>query len=352
MKNELKKTTKISLIVLLVGILLLVVGLCSGGKLNYAIDIKNKKMYMPKDGEDSFVSKTVEVDAFNELEMDIDVADVEIKQGEGYSVSYNLEEWNVPAVEVKDQKLTIANTDKQTARIGLQFDIFGFHIGPFSWDNEQNKITITVPKDTELDDLKLKVSTGNICIDQIQITDYIIEAESGEMVLSNTELGTGSILAEYGNVELKKVEGKECTLNMESGSGSFEDLKLEKLDLNAEYGNVEFDKAEILNLILINSSGEVILNGFTGDSLDIFAEYGNISIDETTANNLKLTCESGETNIKLLGNLEDYNLDIEVESGTLEINGDEQGEKVKRETGKSKNITIANEYGNVNLEIR
>lgn len=352
MKNILKKLTKISLIILPIGVLLLIIGLCSGGKFNYAIDMNNKKMYVAEEGEHTSVSKTLEVDAFNELEMDIDVAEVEIKQGDDYCVSYNLEKWSVPTVEVKDQKLTVSNADKQTTHIGFQFDIFGFHIGPHVWDDEGNKITITVPEDVELNDLKLIVSSGNISIEKIQIADYSIEAESGEVILSNTELGKGSIFAKYGNVEFKQIEGKKCLLNMESGSGAFEDVKLEQLDLNAEYGNVEFDKTEILTLMIENSSGEVRLNQFKGDTMDIVAEYGNISIDETTAANLKLVCESGETNVKLIGNLEDYNLDIEVESGDLEINGEEQGEKVNRETGKSKSVTIANEYGNVDLEIR
>lgn len=352
MKTVLKKTTKIILIILLIGIILLIIGLCSGGKLNYTIDFRNKKMYMKEDTEGAFVSKTLEVDAFNQLEVDIDAADVEIKQGEEYSISYNLEEWLVPTIAVKDKKLTIVNADKQAAHIGLRFDVFGFHIGPYIWNDVQNKITITVPKDAKLEKLNLKVLTGDICINEIQIEDYGIEAESGEINLSDIEFGTGTILAEYGDVELKKVEGEECSLNMESGSGSFKDVSLRKLDLNAEYGDVEFHTAEILKLNLTDCSGEVSLTQFAGDSMDIFAEYGNIFIDETTVGNLKLTCESGEMSVKLIGDLEDYNLDIEAEAGDLEINGEEEGSKVKRDGGKSKNITIVNEYGDVDLEIR
>ena len=93
-----------------------------------------------EDYEDAGSMTIVDTEAFDSMDLDIDVGDLEIVAGDSYQIQYNYPKKSEPKVEVENGKLII--TQKQKIKRHYY---------------QEHKIIITVPKDLEMKSLDLNM---------------------------------------------------------------------------------------------------------------------------------------------------------------------------------------------------
>lgn len=368
MKKILKKCGIVSLCIIGVGILFLVIGLISGGRIGFTIDIHGQKVITKDTKAESYVEKTVDLDAFSQLEVNVNAADVEIKRGESYQVQYYMLSSEVPTIEVKNKKLIVNSKDMASVHSIVNFQFFDFEF--LSSDSKREGIVITVPKDIELSEANVKVESGNITLTDltihtayassaygdVKVSNFISDevnfsSESGDIELTNVEMKQNQVVTEYGKLTVKECSGENGTFVLESGDCRMEALELQQLQVTNQYGEIELKKSILDSCKADCENGDIIVDECTVKKAELYAEYGNILIEKSIIDQIQSDCESGDTKVDLQGELSEYNLDLITESGEIKINGQENGENYKNITDKEKSIKAKNEYGNIDILI-
>lgn len=361
MKKALKSCVIVSLCLIMVGFIFLGIGLLSGGSVSYVVDVRNFKV-RTHNAED-YVEKTLDMDAFSKLQLNVSETDVEIRKGEDYQISYYLPEDEIPSIEVKNQELIVTGKDLNSQQ---------YTIGFFQWDwNEDDCIVITVPEDAEPIEASLNVESGDIrlqdmvfetvdlCADygDIDVSDVTsggadITVESGDIMLKNIKLKDGNIINEYGNLVVENAFVEKAVLEWESGDCKLNNLESKELHVTNEYGEVVIGQSTVNSCKIANESGEINIEDCKGETLELNASYGDIMIGTSIWNHVQATCESGDVEINLIGEMSEYDLDLTAESGEININGEENGEMYKEIFNREKSISVKSEYGDVDISVK
>lgn len=366
MKKTLKSCVIVSLCMIAAGFVLLGIGLLNGGSISYVVDVRNFKVRTQSSAED-YVEKTLDMDAFSKLQLNVSVTNVEIRKGEDYQISYNLPKDEIPTIEVKGQEVIVTGKDLNSQH---------FTIGVFQWDWEEDSskkdcIVITVPENAEPLEATLNVESGDvrlqdmvfetvdICADygDIDVSGVTsdcaeISAESGDITLKNIKFKDGNIRNEYGDLVVENASVEKAVLGWESGDCKLKNLESNELQVTNEYGDVVIGQSTVNSCKIANESGEIKIEDCKGETLELNASYGDIKIDTSIWNHVQATCESGEVEIDLIGELSEYDLDLTTESGEININGEENGEKHKDIASREKSISVESEYGDVDIFVK
>jgi len=157
MKKTLKSCVIVSLCMIAAGFVLLGIGLLNGGSISYVVDVRNFKVKTQSSNRaEDYVEKTLDMDAFSKLQLNVSVTNVEIRKGEDYQISYYLPKDEIPSIEVKDQEVIVTGKDLNSQH---------FTIGIFDWEWEEDSskkdcIVITVPENSEPLEASLKCGIG------------------------------------------------------------------------------------------------------------------------------------------------------------------------------------------------
>lgn len=354
MNRILKRIAIISCVLLVCGIVCMVMGTGLGGQLNYAFNFKNHKVYVPTDEEMQYVDKTMDVEAFDSVDVELGNVDVEMRQGENYQVQYHLTSWDKPVIEVKDRKLVIRNEEDKTATFGWSFGIFGLQIGSPS-QKEQKKMIVTIPENVKLENMKLNSEFGDINMSDLQMESCDIKADSGALSLDNIEAVNATILSEFGNVTVNNMTGEMNTITANSGDCGLDEVQSNQLNVTAEYGKVKLNEIKAEELVVDAASGDVLLANVSADIVDIVAEYGDVTMDVLNGDTCTIEAQSGKCE---LDTIHLVNLMLDAEYGNVNLSEIEVDKIVV--DADSGNITCRDliaklsewkaEYGNVSIE--
>lgn len=133
----------------------------------------------------------VELNAFDSISFDIDIAEVTITTGDTYQLSYTSTKNLVPEYEVKDNTLHITQISKNR------------HY-PRRNGHDNCSISITVPKDTVLSKISGNCDMGDFDIMELNATDIDITCNLGDISITDTTAATMTIDCNLGNCEIYK----------------------------------------------------------------------------------------------------------------------------------------------------
>lgn len=368
MKQALKSCVIVSLCMIAAGFVLLGIGLLNGGSIRYVVDLRKFKVKTQSSSNaEDYVEKTLDMDTFSKIQLNVSATNVEIKKGEDFQISYYLPKDEIPSIEVKGQELKVTGKDLHSQN---------FTVGFFQWDWEEDSskkdwIVITVPEDAEPLEASLNVECGDIrlqdmvfesvdiCADygDIDVSDVTsecadISAESGDITLKNIKWKDGNIINEYGDLVVESASVEKAVLDWGSGDCKLEKLEIDDLHLMNEYGEVVMGQSVVNSCKIDNESGEVKIEDCEGEMLELNVSYADIRIDTSIWNHIQAICESGDVEINLIGELSAYDLNLTTESGEININGEECGEKCKNVANREKSISIENEFGDVDIFVK
>lgn len=190
-------------------------------------------------------------DAFDSIDVNVDIAEVTICKGTEYKVSYEYKNVGIrnykPTVSVADGKLRI--TQKVVSS--------GISLGT---KNGYCNITITVPSDVVLSDTKVVIDIGNLNIrnvafdsidgqldvgeinaDDIKANKVTIGTNVGEIEISNSSFEKGRFTADVGTITLNSISAESVSANANIGDIVLElnsDSKDADIDLVCDIGSV------------------------------------------------------------------------------------------------------------------
>lgn len=248
MKKFYKIMGSIAIVFLIIGIILTGTGLVLGGQ-NHEFK-SNKWFSMVINPSVEKLEYTV-LEEFDTLELDIDLGDIEIKNGKEFAIEYAL--YETVHYSVKNRKLTVDTKDN--ALINLNFG--------FGKKTEDTYITVYVPRDIELEIKEINADMGNVTISDMSLKNVNIDADMG-------------------NINLKNVS------------------------LNKFYADADM--------------GDIIFEGRATDKIEADADMGTIKIKGYLECDITANADMEDIDIYSYYNAENYQYEIDVDMGEKEIN--------------------------------
>lgn len=222
MNNLFKNLFIFSLVIIVIGVVMIVVGATLGGNFKeFNFNMENS------------VNINETYSNVNELELNLRFGDIKIENGDTFRIEGSVPDNIKFQTSVKDGKWTI----KDDTKIG-KISIFGFPISKHDY-----KVTIYIPSNINLDKIKIDVGA--------------------------------------------------CKLEAET-------LEAKKVDINV-------------------GAGEFTVNKLISDSNNIDCGVGKIQINSSTFNNSSIKCGVGEITMKVNGNQNNYNYEIDSAIGDINI---------------------------------
>jgi len=131
--------------------------------------------------DDTKISEAKKVSPFSNIQLEAGTMDVSIKEGDDYQIAYTTPKDRKPEYSVKNNTLTV----KQDSHHFFSVLNFGFHAS--------NKVIITVPKDTSLDNVDLTNNVGDVLLDKINTKAFSCSMDTGDVTVRDSITDVGDV---------------------------------------------------------------------------------------------------------------------------------------------------------------
>ncbi len=146
-------------------------------------------------------------------------------------------------------------------------------------------------------------------------------------------------------------EMQEIELDGGSGTITISNLIMDKLDLNIGAGKTTISNIEAKNVDIDGGAGTLNIESSKLNNLDLDSGAGSVTISSYLTGKSKIDCGVGRTNITLLGEEDDYEINAEKGLGNLSIAGKEYGNKINYGKGKNK-IKVSGGVGEIIIRFK
>lgn len=195
-----KKIITIAVLCMLGGPLLIFVGYQNGGK-----------QYLQQKLHPLYLVVQEGLPAFTKINIDADVLDVQIVEGDQFSIDINYDKSNDVRYQVRNDELFIVQEQGD-----FWFQILN--------SKGKSKIIIYLPKQTQLQNVDVSVDVGNIEISNATITHHTeVDTNVGNITIDGMLEGNTKIETNVGNVSIASSKKEiEYAFDIESTIGSIQ----------------------------------------------------------------------------------------------------------------------------------
>lgn len=224
-----KTMIKLSIVLIILGIIFTTVGFCTGGRwLGYQRENSNL----------SDVNKDF-TETIESLDLRIEVGKLTVKQGEDFKVvAENIEEDTFLA-RVENNTLIVDNSNTN------EFSIFGIELNPFYLgfgENNTPNITVYVPESFMADKLKVYVAAGSVNLEDLTANSAELNVGAGELTGNNLVLKEDAqITVDAGDMSLNQIDATNLIIDCSVGNVDLSGNIYGHNSITCSVGNVEFD---------------------------------------------------------------------------------------------------------------
>lgn len=229
MRSFSKTMIKLSIVLIILGIIFTTVGFCTGGRwLGYQRENSNL----------SDVNKDF-TETIESLDLRIEVGKLTVKQGEDFKVvAENIEEDTFLA-RVENNTLIVDNSNTN------EFSIFGIELNPFYLgfgENNTPNITVYVPESFMADKLKVYVAAGSVNLEDLTANSAELNVGAGELTGNNLVLKEDAqITVDAGDMSLNQIDATNLIIDCSVGNVDLSGNIYGHNSITCSVGNVEFD---------------------------------------------------------------------------------------------------------------
>lgn len=198
------------------------------------------------------------VDAFKNIDVDVDMMDIKIEEGEDYRVVIHYLAADEISYKVSDDIFTC--TQKMTKEI----------------NNRKNTMTIYIPKKTKMNTVEISSGMGDISLTNVTASSIISSSGMGDFIV--TDSACDSLEAELGMGDAKVIGAVKENINIDDGMG---DVKLNLTGKKIDY-----------NYEITRGIGTVKIDGMKKEGM------GDIKEDNKASNNITVSNGMGDTIIE------------------------------------------------------
>lgn len=193
------------------------------------------KTHLYSDGE--VVNEDLEITGqIKKLNIDAALLNIDIEEGKEYKVEYKGDENFRPSFDYNENTGTLEIKQKQNVkRTNLQTD---------------NKLTIEIPRDNEMDSFDVELAIGDLDIDDILAKEITLTGNMGNIKVNKCSSETISIEANMGDIEINKCLAKDLNITNSMGNVDItleEDIKDYTVEVSSSLGDVRIDKEKVDN---------------------------------------------------------------------------------------------------------
>lgn len=327
-----KKTFIAGWIVLIVGALLFALGYSLHG--NKAIYMQNNKPVIVNPKKKTF---NRQVKAFKNLKVNVSEVDVEIKTGDKFNVKYVGDNYHEPTVKLQNETLTLAQTKHNPHfRHNVSFRIDAKDGIVFSdKTNYKNKLVVTIPEDTSIDELNGRIDDGKVTLNNVtmkntklslaeselnlnhaQLDNVKITADDTDMKFDNSNLSVGNIDTDNGSIIFNRGSLRQVGIKVSDGDVTIDNVSLEGGNLDVENGDININNTQVqAGYQIKNIDGDLKVKQTTAEGYDVHVIDGSVKL-------FKSTKEDGG---RLDKNATSQNiLKVQVEDGDADVNGGQE----------------------------
>lgn len=150
-------------------------------------------------------------------------------------------------------------------------------------------------------------------------------------------------------VYAEDITAKNLTLKSGSGRVHIEDVTLEEFHLESGSGRVEVADSALGETDIDSGSGRVELSNVSGKNAVIRSGSGRVEVSGTLLGNTKLHSGSGRVSLKLQGSKDDYYISVNSGSGGFYLNG-KKHKDLETGVNTAGELRIVSGSGRVNLD--
>lgn len=282
MSKHTKLFTILGVVFILLGGILAGIGYFSGGSFSFAIDVKNREFLVYS--KEYFETKTIEFDEASSITLDIDSADIRIKQGKTFSIKYTLHKSALPTITENNDNLVITQKNKSS-----------YFMMNFSFSTIDEYIEITVPKDYKLSNLKINSDhSSNINISDITCTKIEIDTDFGNITVNDFSTNTADFYTNCGDIKASNFSTDTADFRTEYGNIKASGFSTDSTDFYTNYGDIKIqDITNDYNITYKTELGDILINDKTledvsgvynpisqsNKNISVKTEYGNIKLN-------------------------------------------------------------------------
>lgn len=218
-------------------------------------------------------SGDISLDEFTSIQADVNVMDLNIINGQSYSISYSSNQKLIPKYKVENNVLKISQPGKKA-------DLFG---------SKKCEVTITVPN--QLDTIDITADVGEINLEGLSAALLTLKADVGDIDVSDCNLENVELDTDVGDVDVS-----DCTL--------------ENVELGADVGDIDFSNSTFLTMNASNGTGDVTVDSVDLSDYQIQLETSIGEVRVNDQNYRRKFNQDGKSNLKLT--IENSTGDIDV----------------------------------------
>lgn len=270
-----------------------------GGNMAIVRTADGMKIYDNKD----FVNENKELDKFDNIDINLDYADVELVSSDKYGIelAHNKNFGNI-IYEVKNNTLSVKNEVK--IGININFDFFG--------SAKKTKVKVLVPSNEILENITVNSKAGDINISNIKGNNLVSNCDFGNVKINEVNINKIESTAKSGDIEFNKVNTKGIIIENDFGDFEAENIVCEASDISVKSGEIKLNGAIKGENKISNDFGDIEINTTLADneySYKVDVDFGDVKIDGTDVkgnvsntnksakNKIDITCASGDVKV-------------------------------------------------------
>ena len=243
--------------------------------------------------------------------------------------------------------------------IGGILSMFGLFGGFFSGD-AVTEDTKTYSVSSEIQSIEVKINAADFTIKQGEsfsvesnLKHLTVEDKNGVLTIKETKkfanTYTGAVLTLYipADTVFEKV-------NIITGAGrlTVDSLSASTMNFELGAGEVTIDTLVATSDIVIDGgAGKITVSGGTLHNLDLDMGVGQLNLTSALTGDSDFDLGVGESNITIIGNRDDYKLDIEKGIGNITVDGASIS-NIKEQGNGNNGIEVSGGIGAINLKFK
>ena len=233
-------------------------------------------------------------DSFDDIEIDVETADVDIKKAEdGQAKVVCVEKEKVyHTAEVSNNKLVIKVKDERR----------WYQKYLFNWNFKSMSVTVYLPEET-YSDLAIESNTGHIVVDkEFTFANINLSDDTGTVKLNNKATGDVEIKVHTGSVNLNNFDAASLKVKTSTGDVNYKSGEVAgNIELQSSTGDHELEGVKAKSLNVKSSTGHVHLTDVVIDNnMDIKTSTGDVRFERSDAKEIKVETSTGSIKGTLL----------------------------------------------------
>ena len=292
-----------------VGILFFGIGVASGGR-NYVktADLNRISGAAMMDSSDShaILSKT-EIHSFSSLNVDLRNLDLDIKASDDdrFYISYNIETTDgmLPlSYQVQNDALNIVekNGHESSSYIHIDINFLQEMLGQSHVIENSNKVTVHIPKKTDLSGFSCKMGYGDINVESLNAQKTVIQSEDGDITISDSTFNNLELSADLGDLKIKDTTFTNSQFEMMDGDVKAENVTFnEKNEFTSDLGDITLSipKKTLSTLSIEAEASEINIPEKLGQVMTDEDDNQLVNSENKTQNSLQLESKDGDIQI-------------------------------------------------------